>query len=109
MTNQTLTFKELKKSWWWRETKFRKAKKNFGVPGIGFDYSDESSKRIARNYELMRRAPEGKRFSKSYLDLSRDERTVAHCLWASLPKHEFRLANASRRTCSLNDFHVLPG
>jgi hypothetical protein len=76
---------EIKKSWWWRRRHISRASKKHGVRGIPFDYSDDQSRRIALNYELMRRAPAGKQFSQNYCELNREQRTICHKLWANLP------------------------
>jgi hypothetical protein len=77
---QRKKFKELRKTWWWRQKKFRKADKDNPVQGISFDFSDNGTKRICRNYELARRAPNKRgekwMFARSYLNLGRDERTA---------------------------------
>jgi hypothetical protein len=99
MKNKLLTLEELKNGvWWWRQKQFRKAKTGRGVPGLPFDYSDASGKRVARNYELMRRDPNGKKFTgnKNYLEITRDERTVAYVIWGTPPETAYRFALGSQ-------------
>lgn len=44
----------------------------------------------ARNYELMRRSPRGKQFTRTYLELGRDGWTVVHGAWPNWPKAPYR-------------------
>ncbi len=97
MKRKSLT--EIKKSWWWRKKEFRHASKKHGVHGIPFDYSDDQSRRVALNYELMRRAAAGKQFSQNYCELNREQRGICHALWAILPNAVFRpVSNELQKT-----------
>jgi hypothetical protein len=69
------TLTELRKTWWWHRREIRR----YGVRGVDWPAVEEA----ARNYELMRRAPKGRRFTKTYPELGPDGWTVVHVLWPS--------------------------
>jgi hypothetical protein len=69
--------------WWWNRPEIRRK----GVYGVNWDEVEET----ARNYELLRRSPQGKRFTKSYLELDRNEKTVVHALWGNWAKAIYRM------------------
>ena len=73
MKDKLLTLKELKETWWWNRKDIRKN----GVPGVCW----KAVKEAARNYELLRRSPKGKHFTRNYLESFPDERTILHGLW----------------------------
>jgi hypothetical protein len=72
-------FREFKTHiWWWNRPEIRRK----GVNGVRWNAVEEA----ARNYELLRRSPNGKQFSKSYLELDLNERTLIHVLWGNWEK-----------------------
>lgn len=73
MKSKLLTLKELKGSWWWRDKEKRQK--------IAREVDWNNVKEAARNYELLRRSLKGKKFTRSYLELTPDERTIIHVLW----------------------------
>lgn len=75
MKNGFLSLNAVRKKWWWK----RKGVRLGRVAGVDWPTVEEA----ARNYELMRRAKEGKQFSKTYLELSQAEKTVVHSLWTN--------------------------
>lgn len=75
MKRKAITLDELPESWWWNraETLGEVARQ------IDWPVVEES----ARNYELLRRSPNGKQFGKTYLELIPDEKRIVHGLWAT--------------------------
>lgn len=73
MKAKLLTLKELKKSWWWRDREKRRR--------IARQVDWNNVKEAARNYELLRRSLKGEKFTRNYLELFPDERTIVHVLW----------------------------
>jgi hypothetical protein len=59
--------------WWWEHEANRAELERFKLHGYVL---------VARNYELMRRAPDASEFTQSYLDLDRENKTVASIAWA---------------------------
>jgi len=82
MKTKSITFEELGKSWWWNRAEIRRD----GVRGIDWPAAEEG----ARNYELLRRSPRGKKFVKTYLQLVPDERAVIHRLWVNWAQSPYR-------------------
>lgn len=82
--DQRQKLRELRtKIWWWRWGEIRHA---FKYPHeknrFGFSF-DGTAEEIARNYELMRRSPDGEMFPENYLELSRNARTIAYAIWGA--------------------------
>ena len=84
-----MTLKHLKKQWWWKRKEIRR----HGPENVGW----QDVEIAARNYELMRRAPNAKEFTKTYLELNRDERTFIHCLWCNWQANAYRFAMNPRQ------------
>jgi hypothetical protein len=89
MKRKPLALKELEKTWWWRREEIIQN----GVPGVSWKVVKDA----ARNYELMRRAPDAiLPFSKqSYLDLSGGLQMLVHRLWVKW-KDPYRYVTRSR-------------
>jgi hypothetical protein len=83
MKQKSLTLKKIKKGWWWNRKEIRRG----GVPGVDWP----TVKEAARNYELMRRSSKGKQFSKTYLELGREEKTIVAKLWVNWAQSPYRL------------------
>ena len=45
----------------------------------------------ARNYELMRRSAKGKQFNQTYLELSREGKTIVAKLWVNWAQAPYRM------------------
>jgi hypothetical protein len=75
MKNKSPTLKEIEKGWWWKREDIIQN----GVSGVDW----EVVKDAARNYELMRRAPEAiLPFSKQpYLELGGEMQMLVHQVW----------------------------
>ncbi len=70
-----LSLKEIRKNWWWKRKEIRRD----GVRGVDWPLVEES----ARNYELMRRSSQGKKFTQTYLELCREGKTIVSRLWVN--------------------------
>jgi hypothetical protein len=73
MENKLLTIQELEKTWWWKRPENHPELERIIL--FGYELA-------ARNYELMRRAPNGGEFSQNYLELSREDKTTTSVAWA---------------------------
>jgi len=77
------------KVWWWRKLRIRSSlKKAVNWPAV---------EEAARNYELLRRTRGGKTFTRPYTDLSRNERTIIHGLWAGWSPAPYRFVTDRRQ------------
>jgi hypothetical protein len=83
--NKLLTLKELRqKIWWWRQPEI--------LSRIKSEVCWEDMERAARNYELMRRSPKGRKFTRKFSEFGRDERTLVFSAWPPPPKQQYRTA-----------------
>jgi hypothetical protein len=73
MKDKSLKRDEIEKSWWWRHEDILKN----GAPGVDWERVEEA----ARNYELLRRWPDGAKFTPNYLTLDPEQKTIIHVLW----------------------------
>jgi hypothetical protein len=83
METKPLTLKELRKNWWWKRKEIRRN----GVRGVDWPLVKEA----ARNYELMRRSTNGKKFTKTYPELDRETKTLIAKLWVNWAQAPYRL------------------
>ena len=83
MKQKLRTLKELEKTWWWR----RKGKRRDEPGGTDWPLVEES----ARNYELLRRSPRGKQFTKTYKELIPDEKRIIFGLWMKEAQNTYRI------------------
>jgi hypothetical protein len=81
MKQKLLTLKQLEKSWWWKRPENLPKLENIRL--FGYELA-------ARNYELMRRAPDAGQFSQNYLELSREDKTTASIAWANPNEFPYR-------------------
>jgi hypothetical protein len=78
------TLTSLKKTWWWRKRDvLRLLPTRFDWPAVEV---------AARNYELMRRSPQGRQFVKTYIELGPDVWTLVHRLWCTWKTPVLRIA-----------------
>ncbi len=74
MKDKLLTLKELEKTWWWKHKENRPEIERLKIHGYEL---------AARNYELMRRSPNAGEYRQNYLELNRENKTVAGIAWAN--------------------------
>jgi hypothetical protein len=84
MENELLTLKEFGKNWWWKQ--------NDILQKLIWEVNWPVVEEAARNYELMRRSPKGKKFAQAYWQLCREGKTIVHTLWVNWPKWTHRFA-----------------
>jgi hypothetical protein len=82
MSDKTNILEQISKNWWWNRAEIRRE----GVRGVDWPLVEEA----ARNYELMRRSLNGKRFTQTYLELGREEKTIVHKLWVNWAQQAYR-------------------
>jgi hypothetical protein len=83
-----LTLAELSENWWWNRPEI----KQHGVKGTDWAMAKEP----ARNYELMRRSPKGRKFKQNYLELDTNIKMTGR-LWANWNKAPYRFVDDSTK------------
>jgi hypothetical protein len=84
MNRKRPALKEFQKSWWWNREDIRRN----GVEGVTWPIVEIA----ARNYEIMRRLPEGKQYASTYLELNGEDKMIVHQLWVTWEDHPMRTA-----------------
>ena len=81
MKQKLRTLKQLEKNWWWKRPENFPKLENIRL--FGYELA-------ARNYELMRRAPNALKFSQNYLELNREDKTTASIAWTKPNEFPYR-------------------
>jgi hypothetical protein len=82
MSKESPTLAKLQKSWWWNREDVRRN----GVEGVTWPAVEIA----ARNYEVMRRSPDGKQYSSTYLEINFVQNMIIQQLWVTWNEYPMR-------------------